>query len=271
MIRVLAVDLDDTLLGSDGAVSPANREWLQRWRAAGRHLVVATGRPPRSIPEALPEEHWDVPWICYNGAEVRIQGQVVFQDFMAVEDARAVVSHAQQVAAHWRLGVELDDTLFLNRQPLRSGRFTVVDDLAAVVDRPSPKVLMINDQVSAAAGNNGDSEPDDEQIFADVQPVLAALPARTYALLSGRYRLAQVLSRTADKGCALQHLVESWGLSMAQVAAIGDDVNDVGMVQRAGLGVAVANAVPQVHAVADLVTGANHEDGVAQVIRRLLA
>jgi Cof subfamily protein (haloacid dehalogenase superfamily) len=262
--------LDDTLLGSDGAVSPANREWLQRWRAAGRHLVVATGRPPRSIPEALPEEHWDVPWICYNGAEIRIQGQSVFQDLMEARDARAVVDHAQQVAAHWRLGVELDDTLYLNRPSPRPGRFTVVDDLVAVVDRPSPKVLMINDHFRPPAGNGTAPEPDDALIFADLQPVLAALPARTYALLSGRYRLAQVLSRSADKGNALHHLVASWGLSMAEVAAIGDDVNDVGMVQQAGLGVAVANAVPQVRAVADRVTGSNDEDGVAQVIRMLM-
>jgi hydroxymethylpyrimidine pyrophosphatase-like HAD family hydrolase len=70
---------------------------------------------------------------------------------------------------------------------------------------------------------------------------------------------------------ALQVVLEGMGYGLENAMAFGDDVNDVGMVARSGIGVAVANAVPEVHAVADRITRSNDEDGVAMVIEELLA
>ena len=74
----------------------------------------------------------------------------------------------------------------------------------------------------------------------------------------------------ASKAAALGWLLDRWGLSQEDVVAFGDDVNDVEMVAEAGLGVAMANAVPEVKAAADRITVSNEEDGVAVVLEEFL-
>ena len=91
------------------------------------------------------------------------------------------------------------------------------------------------------------------------------------ALISPKYDLVQVIPYGASKAAALHWLLERWGLSLDEVIAFGDDVNDVEMVAEAGLGVAMANAVPEVKAVADRITTTNDEDGVAAVLEEFLA
>jgi hydroxymethylpyrimidine pyrophosphatase-like HAD family hydrolase len=89
-------------------------------------------------------------------------------------------------------------------------------------------------------------------------------------MLSDKYNLVQILAANADKTHALRHLIDHLGLEMAQVVAIGDDINDVEMIRDSGLGIAVANAIPAVKAVAQRVTLSNDEDGVAVAIEELL-
>ena len=73
MISVLAVDLDETLLRSDGSVSPRTLETLAVWEAAGKRLVIATGRPPRSA-RKIPDALLHLPCVCYNGAAIYQDG-----------------------------------------------------------------------------------------------------------------------------------------------------------------------------------------------------
>ncbi|NJN82611.1 MAG: HAD family phosphatase [Caldilineaceae bacterium] len=110
MSRVIALDLDDTLLRSDYSISPRTLEMLAAWEASGNRLVVATGRPPRSIPDSLPDELMEVPWICYNGAEIRQHGAVIYQDLIPAKCTREVValidSHIPDICA----GLEINNT-----------------------------------------------------------------------------------------------------------------------------------------------------------------
>jgi hypothetical protein len=250
--RVIALDLDDTLLRSDRTVSATTLDLLRRWRAAGNHVVIATGRPPRSIAEALPADLQAVPWIAYNGAQVVEDGATVYEDLMSVEDTHRIVALLQAALPACTIGLEIDDVLYLNRQIDRPSPYQVAEDLLAVATAPSAKVLFFH------------------QEFAALAPVLRELPATARAMLSEKYRLVQILAASADKAEALRFVVERWGCSMDQVIAFGDDINDVDMVRASGLGVAVDNAIPEVKAVADRVTLSNDEDGVASVLRELV-
>ena len=78
MYSVLAVDLDDTLLADDKTVSPRTVAALEAWQASGRRIVIATGRPPRST-RIIPSFLHEFPWICYNGAWIELQNNVLFQ------------------------------------------------------------------------------------------------------------------------------------------------------------------------------------------------
>lgn len=250
--RILVLDLDDTLLLTDKSVSAAARAALQRWQATGNTIVVATGRPPRSIVEVLPPELDDAIRIVYNGARIVADGCTVFRNEIAPDDVRSILSWADSHAPHWCVGIEIDDELFLNRAVNKPGGYTVAD-LWQKSDNPAAKILFLF--------------PDGRD---DLAPLLAALPPSTRALITPKFSLVQVCGCHTNKATALEHLLRQWGRSFADVIAIGDDVNDVEMVAHAGIGIAVANAVPELLAIADWITAANDEDGVALAIDRLL-
>lgn len=245
--HLIALDLDDTLLRSDGTLSPRTLRALQQWSAAGHHLVIATGRPPRSIGGSLPEELHGIPWITYNGAEVYVDGERVYDNLLSVETTRSITTMVFEILPDCALGLEIDDMLYLNR-PIRRTSPYVIADLMEVAVRPAAKILFFH------------------QDFDRVLPLVDALPPAARAMLSVKYDLVQILAAGADKAEALRFLAQELGLGMQRVIAFGDDVNDVDMVRESGVGVAVANAVDEVKAVADHITLSNDEDGVAVLL-----
>jgi Cof subfamily protein (haloacid dehalogenase superfamily) len=248
---VLALDLDDTLLRSDATISGRTLDALARWRHAGHATVIATGRPTRSIAAVLPPELHSVPWITYNGAYIYLDGQCIYENLIPPSATNTIINLVCEELPECALGLEIENTLFLNRTIDRTSPYTVVD-LVTVADKPAAKILFFH------------------QEFSTLQAILSALPVETRAMLSDKYSLVQILAATADKMHALRFLLDRLGLEMGQVVAIGDDINDVDMIRDSGLGVAVANAVPAVKAVAKRMTLSNDEDGVALVIEELL-
>jgi Cof subfamily protein (haloacid dehalogenase superfamily) len=260
-IQVVVLDMDDTLLRSDGSMSDRTLDALMRWRAGGGQVVIATGRPPRAVAGSLPKALHDVPFICYNGADARQAGQVLHADLIAPADVQHVLAAAEHVSDDYTIGLEIDDCLYLNRPPDRFKNFVLTEDLLAVATQPAAKILFV--PVSRELDINQDTML--------LETVVADLPPSIRPMHSTRYRLLQLMSHTADKVEALQIVLAQLGLTLDHAVAFGDDVNDVGMVEQSGLGVAVANAVPEVHAVADRMTHSNDEDGVAAVIEELLS
>ena len=265
MYSVLAVDLDETLLNDESSVSARTMAALEKWQGSGRRIVIATGRPPRST-RTIPSALHGFPWICYNGAWIELEGDVLFQTTIPVEDARRVVAEVQAAAPDCRIGVEIADQLYTNRE----GQWTsanLVGDVLAHTTRPAAKILTSLSELDAAQFEraNGQVAARQSEIF------LRGLPASCRALISPKYDLVQVIPSSASKAAALRWLLDRWGLSQEEVIAFGDDVNDVEMVAEAGLGVAMANAVPEVKAAADRITVSNEEDGVAVVLEAFLA
>lgn len=251
MISVLAIDLDDTLVRSDKTISARTLDALKAWEERQNRIVIATGRPPR-MTRSIPDVLHHLPWICYNGAVIHENYEAIYEDLISAADTYCIVERLLAQAPACRIGLEIDDTLYLN-QPLDRPGARHVPDLLAVADQPAAKVLFALDQFGPLDG------------LADL------LPNSTKLLVSEKYNLVQIMPHTSSKAQALAHLVRGWGRTLDDVMAFGDDTNDVEMVQESGVGVAMANAVPEVKAVADRITRTNDEDGVAIVLEELLA
>ncbi|MBX3010346.1 MAG: HAD family phosphatase [Caldilineaceae bacterium] len=251
MQQIAAVDLDDTLLRSDGTLSPQTLTMIERWQRAGRRIVIATGRPPRSIGRSLPDELQSVPWVCYNGAEIRLENQPIYQNLVPAEDVYTILNQIREATPDLLVGVEVDDVLYLNRTANRTTPYQVADLFSLA--QPAAKVLLFSENAEALAR------------------LTFAVPPSARILYSARYpHFIQIIGCRTDKAEALRALVSEWNMQMSDVVAFGDDTNDVDMVRLSGLGVAVANAVDEVKTVADCVTASNNEDGVALVLARLL-
>ena len=252
MLSVLAVDLDDTLVRSDQTVSPRTLELVAAWLDAGRRAVIATGRPPRAT-RAIPAELHALPWICYNGGVILHAGETLHSANMTAADTASFVNDFVDVAPDAWIGIEVDDTFYLSRNGPPYAETILVDDIRSVAHQPASKIITALDAYRQVASR------------------LAPLPGGMKPQASAKYNLLQMMSTGVSKASALRLLVEQWGLDMAHVVAFGDDSNDMEMIQAAGVGVAMANAIPELKAVANRVTLSNDEDGVAIVVAELLA
>ena len=252
MLSVLAIDLDDTLIRSDQTVSARTLDLLAAWVDAGHRAVIATGRPPRAT-RAIPDALHALPWICYNGGVILDAGQTIHRANLTAAATASFVDAFVDAAPDAWIGLEVDDELYLSRRDSPYSETVMVDDLRTVAHQPACKIIVALDSYRRVASR------------------LGPLPHGIRAQLSEKYNLAQIMPTGVSKSAALHLLVERWGLDMAHVVAFGDDTNDLEMIQDAGMGVAMANAVPELKAVANRVTLSNDEDGVAVVVAELLA
>lgn len=253
--RVAVSDLDDTLLQPDGSISPRTEMALRAWLESGRRFVVATGRPPRGVGERLPGFLQQIPWICYNGAEIRLHGEVIYRRFIPEATLNALVECVLDDFPDTTIGIELDDLLWLNKPRSRDigNPHHRIADLRTVAHLPTAKVLIFSERLDV--------------LMAALEP----MPEGVRLMPSGRYPFVQLMAAEVDKATALRHLMDAWGESLENVVAFGDDVNDIDLLRVAGLGVAVANAFHGALDAADRVAPANVEDGVAVVLEELMA
>lgn len=251
MFRVIATDLDGTLLTSEGEVSERTLRALQACSSRGMRIVVATGRAPLSAARVLPEGFPDGVLACYNGAEIHENGEIIARNCLSPELAREIVRVAEPFVPDAPISVAIDGEWYCNRLWDTTLPLHIVD-LHSAITRPVAKIICWTRDVT------------------DLGAFQAALPTGCRLMVTSGGVLCEIVTETASKAWALRYLTDKWGLSMSDVIAFGDDANDIEMIREAGLGVAVSNAIPEVRAAADLVVPSNDEAGVAHVLESLL-
>ncbi len=261
--RMVALDLDGTLLTSDKRLTPRARSAVARMAAQGVHVVVCTGRPPRSALGYVAELALDHPFVCFHGAAMAdpVDGTLHVRHHLDAKVARAALRRLRAAFPGLMAGLETDHGWFLDPalHDLRTSEArlgpeepTGVGPIEGFLDGGAVKLFVRRTGTDA--------------------PTLAGavddLPLyRTWSSPT----MLELLDPQVDKHVALQALCSERGIDRAQVAAFGDQRNDVGMLRWAGVGVAVANAAPAAREVADLLAPSNDADGVATTLEAWLA
>jgi hypothetical protein len=262
--RLVAVDLDDTLLDSALEVSPRTVRALARAREKGVIVTLATGRMFSSAAPIARRLGIDAPIITYQGALVKnpFTGEELAHRVLPNGVARAVIARLAGYGYHFN--VYLDDRLCMESLTGLGRRYAdicrveahVVGDLLAFLGERSPtKVLVI--------------APEDE-ILALMREMKAVFPAERVHITRSKPYFLEFSHPRATKGQALKYLAERYGIPREAVMAIGDGYNDLDMVEYAGLGVMMDNARDEVKRHADYVTASNDADGVAEAIERFI-
>ncbi len=263
-VRLVAIDLDGTLLRSDHSISVRARTAIEGLRAAGAEVVVATARSPRSVREIAHDAGIGGVAVCANGAIVydldrdEIRHHVVLETQVAHRLVSGLRERVPGIAFGWELELRFGsepayEELREPAWPRPSDSYPPCDALAWV--DPVTKLL------AKAPGA-------DLELVLSIARELAGSDAS--ATLAGS-AFVEMAAPGVGKERALEELAAELGIDPAESVAIGDHLTDVGMISWAGLGVAVANAHPDVIAAADYVTAANDDDGVAAVLEWLLA
>jgi Cof subfamily protein (haloacid dehalogenase superfamily) len=270
-IRLLASDLDGTLLRSDGTVSQASRDALAAAEAAGLVVAFVTGRPPRWLHEVADATGHAGVAVSANGAviydlhtetvlnahpiEVALLGKVTSLLREAIPEVAFGLEQGLSFAYEpsyrhdWDIAPATD----------RSGRplpHITVGELPALLGAPAVKLLAKGRGLLA------------DEFMDRVEEVVGDLVTVTR---SGHSPLVEISAPGITKASGLAALAESRGVDRQAVAAVGDMPNDVPMLRWAGRSYAVANAHPTAKAAADTVLAeSNDEDAVARLIHRLI-
>jgi len=270
MPRLVATDVDGTLLDPTDQVSERTRAAVHRVVAAGVPFVLVTGRPPRWIPPIVEQLGHAGPAVCANGAVLynAATDQVSYTvtlDPMQLRDAAEVIATALPgaklavelpAAGAGRNGAEqfLAEPGYTHPWP---GGDSAEAPRDALLGRPAIKLLVRQPNASS------------DLMAAAVRELLgAASGGRLDVTYSTGYGLIELSAPGVTKGTGLARLAGQLGVAPADVLALGDMPNDLSMLRWAGHGVAMANAHPAVLEAADEITAGNSEDGLAMILER---
>jgi len=261
VIRLVALDLDGTLVGSNLTISPRVRDAIARARERGTAVTIVTGRMFAATKPFAEILGITGPLVCYQGAAIfeAATGAILREVDVHQDVTRAVLDWADEHYVHAQCYA--GDRLYVQQINRFSKRYTdlakveptVVPSLrAAFADQPSIKVVLVDDP-----------EPSERHLAA----LTALLGERAY-LTRSHPDFVEVLSPDVNKGEALAFVAQRYGATLAETMAIGDAWNDVPLITAAGLGIAMGSGPPELFAQADAVVGDVAHDGVAEAIER---
>ncbi|GKT03085.1 sugar-phosphatase [Furfurilactobacillus sp. WILCCON 0119] len=263
-IKLIAIDIDGTLLNEKNELAAATITAVQAARDAGIKVVLCTGRPLTGVKDYLDQLGLigaDQYVVTFNGALAQTtSGDVLVHHTLTYTDYRELEALAEQFGAHFH--TETNDYIYTANKDISP--YTIAESFLvkmpiryrSVAEMPEDlvvsKCMFIDDPaiISRAAANL-------PQAFTD----------KFYFVQSEPFFL-EAMNKSASKGNAITGLAKDLHIDMADVMAIGDQGNDLSMITAAGLGVAMGNAIDDVKAAAQAITLPNSEDGVAAAINK---
>jgi Cof subfamily protein (haloacid dehalogenase superfamily) len=256
--KLVAIDLDDTLLNDDREISEATKISLADAAAQGIIITLATGRMYASAAKIAKQLSLNVPLITYQGALVKnsIDGHILYERLVPPDITEWIYSYCVKNGLH--LQAYVDDQLYVveenqfirNYSELSNIPYHVAPDFSSIIARPQTKLLII------------DMPEKLDRIGDDFRNTLGTEAHIT----KSKPNFLEIMHPEGTKGNALRYLAKHYNCPMEATIAIGDSWNDHDMVEIAGLGVAMANAVEPLKLIADFITTSNNQDGVKLVI-----
>ena len=273
--RLLAIDIDGTLVNSRDELTPDTQEALIRAGRAGIQVVLATGRRYSHTLHLVEPLGIDVPLITASGALVkdpkdhRTLHKTTFDPQLLKQILRLIDQGGFDPLLCADTFTEGFD-FFLARPKVRTSELQEYLEMNPgdgriwpnLINDPPPDVFLV-----FTMGTK-------DQMLIMEQILHGTLSGRiaTHVLRSPRYRgfSIEIAPAGVSKWSGVKRLAESWGIDQASICAVGDDVNDIPMIRAAGLGVAMGNALPEVKAAADRIAPTHDENGLVQVVEWLL-
>jgi Cof subfamily protein (haloacid dehalogenase superfamily) len=270
MIQLIGIDLDGTLLDSSGKLPAANRAAVEAAVEAGIHVAIVTGRSYPFARPAVAELPTRVSLIVSSGAVERsMDGATIVRRLLGRDAARRVLAATAPQRAHAALVFDrdhADQIVFESMDWSQPGRKGYFDRNRALISQSVPlEDALIEDPVQVLFSGRARLM---RQLFESVTGIDPGVSVTLTEYEHRDFSLIDITDRSATKGNALAWRASQLGLGPEQVMAIGDNFNDVEMLEFAGLPVVMGNAVPALLGRGWQTTGTQDDCGVASAIRR---
>ena len=287
MYKLVAVDLDGTMLNSYGMVTDNTKNVIKKVISNGTDVIIASGRPIDSIKTIAKEIGSENYFIAGNGALIYDikNDEVIYEKFMTKEKVLEVIKICEENSISYNLYTESTiiakslkfNVLYYQKENLKKEEskrtnITIVDDIYSYVQNlENPRFLKIT------------VCDDNKFVFQSIIrklrkvnniEVLDVLHMSRKMIRQGtedipiEYYYTEISLKDVDKWNAIEYLIEKLNIKKDEVIAIGDNVNDKIMIENAGLGVVMGGSTPVVTEIADFVTNSNNDEGVANCLKK---
>lgn len=262
--KLIALDLDGTLKNSKNEITEKTRKALIQAQKMGIKVVLASGRPApglRHEAKALELEKYEGYLLSFNGARVTDAStkKTIYEQTLTVEEARQAYQRSKEFDLTCLtyeddviISENIDDEYVRIEAHINDIKKKQIQSFDEFIDHPLHKVLLTGKPDYVASIIDEFKEP-----FGDSLSIYRSAPF-----------FIEVMAQGIDKAASLDRLAKSLGIKQEEVMAFGDGYNDLSMIEYAGLGVAMANAVDGVKERANVITLSNDEDGIAYTLMK---
>lgn len=247
-IKMIVMDLDRTMLRTDKSISEYTRNILSKCKRNGIKLVIASARAKRSVINIANDIGCD-DIICLNGAMIIINDKVFDKKPINKDIAQEFIVKLKDMFPKSKLSAEIDDFIYANFDLNE-----MIPNVANFIMTDFNNIPNDVDKIIIGLENKK-----------DIEKINSILPKDLYGKIAVE-NLLQIMSCEATKLNGIKLLAEYYNIGLNEIAAFGDDNDDIEMIKHCGCGVAVANAIKEVLSVANYITESNEYDGVAKWI-----
>ncbi len=289
MYKLIAIDLDGTLLNSYGVISEKNKNMLNKANENGAQIVIASGRSTNSVKNIANDLGVCNYIICGNGSLIYDlqKDEIIYDKFIEKKKALQIIKICEQNSIYYNIYTENmviakslnNNVLFYHQENAskpdnKKTKINIVPNIYEYVNNlEEQNILKITISDSDSIIFNGIirklREVKDIDVL-DVAHMSRKIIKSGTEEVSLEYYYTEITSKNVDKWYAVEYLANNLQLENKNVMAIGDNVNDKIMIENAGCGVAMGNSAPYIKEVADIVVADNNEDGVAEAIEKIL-
>ena len=289
MYKLVAIDLDGTLLDSYGQISEKSKNIIQKAINKGTKIVLASGRGKMSVRNFALDIGADEYMICGNGALVYDlkNEEIIYEKFLSQKKVLQLIKTCEENSIYYSIYTEKGiiakslnyNVLFYNHENSnkpdnKKTNIYLTDDVYQYIlnrkENDYTKITICDDNsiifnsiIRKLRGISGIDVLD----VGHMTRKLLKLGTEVHSL---EFFYTEITSENTNKWNAIEFLIEKLGIRKEEVIAIGDNINDQAMLENAGLGIAMANSAPYIQKTADVVTESNNEDGVAKAIEKYI-
>ena len=286
-MKIVAIDLDGTMLNQYGIVTQRTKQAIKRAQQRGIEVIIASGRPMDSIKAIAEEIKSEKYFISGNGAIIYdIQNdEIIYENTLKKQKTLDIIKICEENSIYYNIYTEKEiiaknlqcNVLYyhkenLNKEEKNKTHINIVENIYDYIVDRDEKVVKIticdNNQVIFNSIMRKLKEIEEIEVL-EVSHMSRKIIRQGSVEVPIEYFYTEISAQNVDKWNAIEFLKEKMQIKTEEIVAIGDNVNDKKMIENAGLGIAMGESTPVIKNVANQITGSNNEDGVAQALENL--
>ena len=287
MYKLVVVDLDGTMLNQYGEVTQNTKDVIKKTMKKGTDVIIASGRPSDSILSIAKEIESKNYFIAGNGALIYdIQKEkIIYDKFLSKEKVLEIIKICEKNSISYN--VYTDQTILatslkynvlyyqkenLKKEENRQTKISIIENMYEYVKNKKEnkflKVTICDDTKSVFQSIIRKLREIEGIEVLDVSHMSRKTIKQGTEEITMEYYYTEITSQNVDKWNAIEYLIEKLKLKREEIIAIGDNINDKMMIEKAGLGIAMEGSAPVITQIADYITASNNEEGVAKALEK---